>query len=147
MFVLDTDVISQLRRPAKVHPKVAAWAGSTPLELHFICSITLYELELGALLIARKDAAQGAVLRAWIDGQILPRFSGRTLPLDNAVAQRCARLHAPDPRPMRDSIIAAAALVHGMTVVTRNVADFEPMGVAVLNPWEWDAESEGGSVT
>jgi hypothetical protein len=91
---------------------------------------------LGALRIARRDTAQGTVLRAWIDEQILPRFEGRILAVDTAVAQRCARLHVPDPRAERDALIAATALVHGLTVVTRNVRDFAPMGVMVLDPWE-----------
>jgi predicted nucleic acid-binding protein len=79
--------------------------------------------------------AQGAVLRAWIDNQILPRFEGRVLAVDTAVAQRCARLHVPDRRAERDALIAATAMVHGLTVVTRNVSDFEPVGVTLLNPW------------
>jgi predicted nucleic acid-binding protein len=80
--------------------------------------------------------AQGAVLRAWIDDQILPRFEDRILPVDTAVAQRCAHLHVPDPRAERNALIAATALVHGLTVVTRNVTDFDLVGVALLNPWE-----------
>jgi predicted nucleic acid-binding protein len=76
------------------------------------------------------------VLRTWLDTLVLPEFDGRTLPVDTAVAQRCSRLHVPDPRAERDALIAATALVHGMTVVTRNVADFEPSGVPILNPWE-----------
>jgi hypothetical protein len=138
MYVLDTDVISHLRRAEKVHPNVLAWASSTPVTLHFISCITLYEIERGILSMERKDAAQGAVLRAWMDGQILPRFSGRILPIDIAVAQRCAKLHVPDPKPERDAFIAATALVHGMTVVTRNVDDFKLTEVEVLNPWEWE---------
>jgi predicted nucleic acid-binding protein len=94
------------------------------------------ELELGVLLIERKDAAQGAMLRSWLEQHVLPEFSARTLPVDTAVAQRCARLHIPDPRNERDALIAATALVHGMTVVTRNVADFKPTGVNIVNPWE-----------
>ncbi|MBK6999787.1 MAG: type II toxin-antitoxin system VapC family toxin [Rhodoferax sp.] len=97
------------------------------------------ELELGVLSIERKDATQGAILRAWLDQHVLPEFSRRTLPVDTAVAQRCARLHIPDKRDKRgerDALIAATALVHGMTVVTRNVADFQPTGVAIFNPWE-----------
>ena len=90
---------------------------------------------LGALLVARRDAAQGAVLRTWIDDRLLPRFEARILAVDTAVAQRCGRLHVPDPRAERDVLIAATAMVHGLTVVTRNVADFEPTGVAALNPW------------
>jgi len=83
----------------------------------------------------RRDPRQGAELRVWLDSQVLPAFEGRILPIDRNVAIRCASLHVPNPRSFRDSLIAATALVHGMTVVTRNVADFEPTGVAVLNPW------------
>ena len=136
MFLLDTNVISELRRPDKADRNVVAWAGTIPATSFFLSAISILEIELGVLLIARKDAAQGAVLRAWIDDQILPRFDGRILAVDTAVAQRCARLHVPDPRAERDALIAATAMVHGLTVVTRNVADFEPVGVALLNPWE-----------
>ena len=135
MFVLDTNVVSQLRRPEKADRKVLAWASMTPLASIFLSVITLLELELGALSIARKDEAQGRVLRSWIDDQILPRFEGRMLAIDTAVALRCASLHVPDRRAERDALIAATALVHGMTIVTRNVADFERTGVQILNPW------------
>ena len=136
MFVLDTNVISELRRPERADPKVAAWALSLPVASFFLSVITVLELELGVLLMARKDKAQGFVLRSWIDEQVMPRFDGRVLPIDTAVAQRCARLHAPNRRAERDALIAATALVHGMTVVTRNSADFESTGVRILNPWE-----------
>ncbi len=135
MFVLDTNVVSELRRPEKAAPEVLAWASATPLASFFLSSITVLELELGTLLMERKDADQGAVLRAWIDMQVLPRFEGRIFAVDTAVAQRCARLHVPDPRAERDALIAATALVHGMTVATRNVADFAPTGVRTVNPW------------
>ena len=82
----------------------------------FLSSITVLELELGVLLAERRDATQGAVLRAWLDGQLLPRFEGRMLSVDSAVALQCARLHVPDPRAHRDALIAATAKVHGMTV-------------------------------
>ena len=140
MFVLDTNVVSELRRPEKADQQVVAWASSVPLASIFLSAITVLELELGALLMERKDKAQGLVLRAWVDGQIMPRFEGRILAVDAAVAQRCARLHVPDPRAERDALIAATALVHGMTIVTRNTADFEPTGAQILNPWTW-AES------
>lgn len=136
MFLLDTNVISELRRPDRADRNVVAWAGTVPAASFFLSAISILEIEIGVLLIARKDTAQGAVLRAWIDDQILPRFDGRILAVDTAVAQRCARLHVPDRRTERDALIAATAIVHGLTVVTRNVADFEPVGVALLNPWE-----------
>jgi hypothetical protein len=139
MFVLDTDVVSELRKvkAGKAHQNVAAWNESVAPVQTYLSSITIHELELGALLLERRDRPQGAILRAWIDTRVLPEFEGRILPVDAAVAQRCAKLHVPDPRPLRDAFIAATALVHGMTVVTRNVNDFKVMGVEILNPWEW----------
>lgn len=138
MFVLDTNVVSELRkvRVGKADLNVAAWVESVDAAELFVSVITIMELELGVLSIERKDVTQGAMLRSWLEQHVLPEFSGRTLPIDTAVAQRCARLHVPDKRGERDALIAATALVHGMTVVTRNVADFEPTGVALLNPWE-----------
>lgn len=135
MFLLDTNVISELRRPQKADGNVVAWAGTVEAASFFLSAITILEIELGALQISRRDAAQGAMLRSWIDEQILPRFEGRILPVDTVVAQRCARLHVPDPRAERDALIAATALAHGLTVVTRNIADFKPLGVTLLNPW------------
>jgi predicted nucleic acid-binding protein len=136
MFLLDTNVISELRRPEKADAKVAGWACATPLSNIYLSAITILEIEMGALSIDRRDKAQGRILRAWIDDQILPSFDGRILPIDAAVALRCARLHVPDPRAERDALIAATALVHGMTIVTRNVADFASTQALVLNPWE-----------
>lgn len=138
MYVLDTNVVSELRkvRLGKVDANVAAWTESVDAADLFVSAITIMELELGVLSLERKDAAQGAMLRSWLEQHVLPEFAGRTLPIDTAVAQRCARLHVPDKRGERDALIAATAIVHGMAVVTRNVADFKPTGVAVVNPWD-----------
>lgn len=137
MYVLDTNVVSELRkaRTGKIDANVAAWAESMDASALFVSSITIMELELGILSVERRDAIQGSLLRSWLEQHVLPEFSGRTLPVDTAVALRCARLHVPDKRGERDALIAATALVHGMTVVTRNVADFEPTGVVIINPW------------
>ena len=137
MFLLDTNVISELRKAGdgRADANVTAWLSGVDAESFYISAVTLMELEQGILGIERRDPTQGARLRAWMDSHVLPELSERTLPVDRAVALRCAQLHVPDPRPERDAFIAATALVHGMTVVTRDVADFEPTGVRVLNPW------------
>ena len=131
-------MVSELRkvRLGKSDANVTTWAASVDASDLFVSAITIMELELGVLSIERKDAIQGAMLRSWLEQHVLPEFSRRTLPVDTAVAQRCARLHVPDMRGERDALIAATALVHGMTVVTRNVADFKPTGVILINPWD-----------
>lgn len=137
MYVLDTNVVSELRkvRLGKADAQVAAWAEAMDAADLFVSAITIMELELGVLAVERKDSIQGGMLRSWLENHVLPEFAGRTLPVDTAVAQRCARLHVPDKRGERDALIAATALVHGMVVVTRNVADFKPMGVPLVDPW------------
>lgn len=136
-YLLDTNVVSELRkvRLGRANPGVGRWAEGVSAADLYLSVVSVQELEMGVLLLLRRDPAQGAVLRAWLDTQVLPAFAQRMLPVDLAVAQRSAALHVPDPRPVRDGLIAATALVHGMTVVTRNVADFQPCGVPVLNPW------------
>jgi hypothetical protein len=138
MFLLDTNVISELRKAGdgKADANVVAWLSSMDATTFYLSAITLMEIELGILRIERRDPPQGVRLRGWMDQRILPEFADRTLPVDTAVALRCAPLHVPDPRPERDAFIAATALAHGMTVVTRNVADFAPTGVPLLNPWD-----------
>lgn len=137
MYLLDTNVVSELRkiRLGKANLHVADWADSMDATDLYLSAISIQELEIGVLLAERRDPSQGAIFRVWLNGHVLPAFIGRILAVDTAVALRSARLHVPDPRPVRDGLIAATALVHGMTVVTRNVADFKPTGVPTLNPW------------
>ncbi len=138
MFVLDTNVVSELRKAntGKANANVVAWANSVLPASLFLSAISILELEMGILLIERRDQEQGKMLRNWLENQVLPTFEERILVVDTAVARQCARLHVPDPCSERDALIAATALVHGMTVVTRNVDDFKPTGIAILNPWE-----------
>ena len=138
MFVLETNVVSELRkiRLGKADPHVTEWADGVDAGSLHISAITVLELEIGILQLERKDPWLGSVLRKWLDTLVLPEFNGRIFPVDAAVAQRCARLHVPDPHAERDALIAATALVHGMTVVTRNLANFEATGVSLLNPWD-----------
>lgn len=137
MYILDTNLISELRkaRSGKANAGVVRWADNTGAALMFLSVITIQEIEAGVLRAEQRDAAQGAVLRAWFEQQVLPAFAGRILPVDVRVARRCGKLQAEKPRPAGDALIAATALEHGLTIVTRNVADFEPMGVKLLNPW------------
>ena len=138
MFLLDTNVISELRKAGSgtADANVVSWVSGEDAAHFFLSAVTIMELELGILLKERRDSTQGARLRTWMETQVLPEFSERILAIDRAVALRCAQLHVPNPRPERDSLIAATAIVHGMTVVTRNVADFSGMDVSVMNPWE-----------
>jgi len=138
MYLLDTNLVSELRkvRSGKADPGVAAWADGVDASSLFLSSITLHELELGVLLAERRDPTQGVLLRHWLQQAVMPAFAGRILAVDAAVARRSAALHGPDPKPFRDGLIAATALVHRLVVVTRNLADFEATGVPLLNPWQ-----------
>jgi predicted nucleic acid-binding protein len=137
MLLLDTNVVSELRknRIGKADRNVVKWAETLETTDLFVSTITLHELEVGVLLSERRDPQQGALLREWLDSLVLPAFTGRILAVDSAVARRAAKLHVPTPQPINDAYIAATALVHGMTVATRNTADFATMGVQHLNPW------------
>lgn len=138
MYLLDTNVISEIRKmkSGKADANVTTWIRSVNAATLYISVITVLELEQGILGKEREDAAQGAILRNWFENQVLPTFSDFTLNIDAAVAQRCAQLHVPNKKGERDALIAATALVHDMTVVTRNTKDFKDTPVALLNPWE-----------
>ena len=135
-ILVDTNVVSELRRRQRAAQSVVAWSERIDAADLHLSVVSLLELERGALLVARRDAAQGGALSQWIEGQVIPSFGGRLLPVDVAVARRAARLHVPDPRPDRDALIGATALVHRLTLATRNVRDFASMGVPIVNPWE-----------
>ena len=138
MFVLDTNVVSELRkvRSGTANPGVAEWASGVPSGQLFVSAITIHDLGRGVLLAERADPDRGAVLRSWLDHGVAPAFASRILPVDEAVARLGASLHVPDPAPFRDALIGATALVHRMAVVTRSSKDFERFdGLEVVSPW------------
>ncbi|MBB4171530.1 type II toxin-antitoxin system VapC family toxin [Rhizobium sp. BK538] len=137
-YLLDTNVVSELRKvgDGKADANVTKWVGAQDSNDLFISAITILEIERGILTIQRRDAAQGSRLRGWMDSRVRPEFAERVLPIDDAIATRCAHLHIPDRRNETDALIAATALVHGLTMVTRNVQDFGDTGVIVIDPWQ-----------
>ncbi len=136
MFILDTNVISELRQgKPNQSPEVRRWAGDQSASRLFLSAITILELEKGILALERRTPPQGSALRAWMTG-LRTAFAGRILAFTDRAATLCAALHVPDPRSERDAMIAATALEHGFTVVTRNTQDFANTGVTLLNPWQ-----------
>ena len=135
MYLLDTNVVSELRKAGRADSNVVAWASKVATGTLYISAVTLLEIELGILSLERRDQPQASILRVWMQSHVLPAFEGRVLPVDTAIALQCAQLHVPNRRAERDALIAATAVVHGMTVVTRNVSDFEGSGALLINPW------------
>jgi predicted nucleic acid-binding protein len=138
MFVLDTNVVSELRKAAsgRANSGVTDWANSVPATLMFISVISLHELEHGVLLAERRDPTKGAILRTWLNTSVNPAFADRLLPVTADIARQSAALHVPDPAPFRDAFIAATALHHDMSVITRNTGDFNRFtNLTVTNPW------------
>lgn len=136
-YLLDTNVVSELRKvgDGNADPNVTKWVGAQDSNDLFISAITILELERGILGIQRRTADQGSRLRRWMDSRVRPEFAERVLPIDDAVATRCAHLHIPDRRNEADALIAATALVHGLTVVTRNVQGFDGTNLIIIDPW------------
>jgi toxin FitB len=137
VILLDTNVVSEYRKASfgRADPRVVAWTEGQIAAQLYLSTITLHEVEKGVLRMERRDPKQGAVLRQWLDTALIPAFAGRILSVDERVAIAAAHLHIPDPRPLADSLIAATALVHGMTIATRNTSDFHGIPVSVINPW------------
>ncbi len=135
MFLLDTNVVSGLRRRSRADAALVRWARVTPLPMLYLSVVSTMEIELGVLRAEHRDPRQGATLRQWFETDVLRKFEERILPIDEAVARQCARINASGPKSINDSYIAATAIVRNMTVVTRNESDFRPTGVAIFNPW------------
>lgn len=133
-YVLDTNVVSALRIRGR-HPAVERWAGQVPVRDQFVTATTMSEIERGIVARERSDRTQGAVLRRWFEERVLPAFAGRVLPFDLGAARVLATYRVPEHAPLDDALIAAVAEAQGMSVVTRNVRHFEPLGVECIDPW------------
>lgn len=136
MYLIDTNVISALRRPDQTSRSLVEWAGGISEDDLYLSVMTLYEIDIGIRRIERRDPGQGQGLRGWFDRRVVSGFRERILPIDPAIAIRASALQVPDPMPEADGLIAATALVHRLTLVTRNVRDFTRTGVEILNPWD-----------
>ncbi|MGO1182966.1 MAG: type II toxin-antitoxin system VapC family toxin [Micrococcaceae bacterium] len=132
--LLDTNILGDARKQA--HPALNAWLASQPREDLAISVVTLLEIERGIMRVERRDTATGRHLRSWLKNDVTSAFEGSIIPVDERVAYRAASLHVPDPMPEMDALIAATALVHGLTLVTRNIKDFQNAGVSLIDPWE-----------
>jgi predicted nucleic acid-binding protein len=141
MYLLDTNTLSELRkrRSGKIDAAVEAWASSVDQAELYLSVVTVMDVERGIALLERRDPHQAGVLRVWLHDKVMPAFAGRILPIDTTIALRCARLHVPDTKSERDAWIAATGLVHDLTIVTRNVADFAGTGSTLLDPWTFQA--------
>lgn len=135
-FLLDTNVLSALRRADRMAPRLRERLGALDRSQCFVSVITLMELRMGVLAKGRHDGPQGALLDRWVLSVRADFADGRIIDIDSAIALRCAELHVPDRRPYNDALIGATALVRGHILVTRNVLDFQGLGLSILNPWE-----------
>ena len=136
MFLLDTNVVSEARRPERLQGAAAAWLKAANADAMFISAASILEIEIGVRRLESRDPRRGEILRRWKNDVMPAAFLGRILSVDETIAERCAAMHVPNPRPLLDSIIAATAIVHGLILVTRNVGDFAGMGARLLNPWD-----------
>ena len=138
MYLLDTNIISELKKldSGKIHPQVQRWAYSINLMQTKISVVSIIEIRTGILSLARKGQAQAASFDNWFTNRLLPAYRTRTLSVDTEVALICAQLHIPAKRPINDTYIAATAIAHNLTPVTRNVRDFQGLPLMLENPFE-----------
>ena len=133
-WLIDTNVVSEIRKGPRGDPGVVRWATGRDDEA-WLSALTVGEIRRGIELKRRRDEVAARHLELWLDG-LVASYSSRILPVDQHVAEVWARLNVPDPRPVIDALIAATAVVNGLTLVTRNTRDFEGTGVQLLNPFE-----------
>jgi predicted nucleic acid-binding protein len=133
-FLLDTNVISEIRKRERAHPNVVRWVQQTPVTQIGTSVIVLAEIRRGIELKRRRDVEQGRALDRWYS-QMRSRLGDRVLAIDEPIADAWARLSVPHPVALIDGLLAATCMVHGLILVTRNVADVARTGVEVVDPW------------
>lgn len=133
-YLVDTNVVSELRKGQRCDPGVASWFANTSSGDIFLSALTVGEIRKGIESIRRRDEPAASALEAWL-GELLATHSDRILAVDAVIAEQWGRFNVPDPLPVLDSLLAATASVHGLTLVTRNVKDVERTGVECLNPF------------
>jgi predicted nucleic acid-binding protein len=139
MFLLDTDVVTELRRGATADAAVTAWASALAVEQLYLSAVALLDLEHAAARYAPREKAHAARLQRWIDEQVLPAFAGRIVPLDSAIVIRRRAVSVTDPR---DALVAATALQHGMTLATHRTGAFKSAKLKLIDPWRYTAEED-----
>ncbi|MEA2604868.1 MAG: toxin FitB [Acidobacteriota bacterium] len=133
-YLLDTNVVSELRKGRHCNPGVASWFAEVSSAEIYLSVLTVGEIRKGIENIRRRDESTADVLEAWL-GELVATHSDRILPIDEAIAEQWGRFNVPDPLPVLDSLLAATASVHGLTLITRNVKDVKRTGVDCLNPF------------
>lgn len=133
-WLLDTNVISEVRKGARAHPSVRGWWERTPEDDMYISVLVVGEIRRGIEAVRRRDEPTALALEQWLM-RLRETFHDRVLPVDAHIADRWGALAVPDPLPVIDGLLAATALVHGLTLVTRNVRDIERTGVRSLDPF------------
>jgi predicted nucleic acid-binding protein len=134
-WLLDTNVLSEIRKGQRCHPRVARWVADLPPESLYTSVLVLGEIRRGVERVRRKDAKQAKVLANWLE-QVRLAFAGRILEVTEEIAEEWGKFDVPDPKPVVDGLMAATAKVRGLTLVTRNTGDVASTGVALLNPFE-----------
>lgn len=133
-YLVDTNVISELRKGRRCDPGVSSWFADVSSAEIYLSALTIGEIRKGIENIRRRDEPTAAALETWL-GELLAAHSDRILPVDAVIAEKWGRFNVPDPLPVLDSLLAATASVHGLTLVTRNVKHVERTGVECLNPF------------
>lgn len=138
-FLIDTNVVSEMRKGKRCAPNVAAWQLTASAQESFISAISMMEIKSGILNAKSNNAAFAQLLEEWYEFQVKPAFEGRVIAVDLEISEYCSVLLDARSRSLADALIAATAYVSDLILVTRNVTDFIDCGIELVNPWEYSA--------